>query len=80
MERTISKLENELGRSPNEEELAAGMGVEMDVYYHIIDDVSSASLLSLDETSFGDDDDKPVALVDNLRSPDQPSALMNLER
>jgi RNA polymerase sigma factor FliA len=80
VERTISKLENELGRSPNEEELAAGMGVEMDVYYHIIDDVSSASLLSLDETSFGDDDDKPVALVDNLRSPDQPSALMNLER
>ena len=45
-----------------------------------MDDVSSAALLSLDEMSFGDDDDKPVSLVDNLRSQDQPSALVNLER
>jgi RNA polymerase sigma factor for flagellar operon FliA len=80
VERTISKLEGELGRSPTEDELAAGLGVDMDTYYHIIDDVSSASLLSLDETSFGEDDDKPVALVDTLRSEDQPSALSNLER
>jgi RNA polymerase sigma factor for flagellar operon FliA len=80
VERTISKLESELGRSPTEEELAAGMGIEMSAYYHIMDDVSSASLLSLDDSSFGGDDDTPVALIDNLRSPDQPSALTNLER
>jgi RNA polymerase sigma factor for flagellar operon FliA len=80
VERSISKLENSLGRSPTEDELAADMGIEMSAYYHIIDDVSSASLLSLDDSSFGDDDDKPVALIDNLRSPDQPSALTNLER
>lgn len=80
IERTLSKLEGELGRSPTEDELAAGLGVDMATYYHIIDDVSSASLLSLNETSFGEDDDKPVALVDTLRSEDQPSALSNLER
>ncbi len=80
LERAISKLENELSRSPTEEELAAALDVDMETYYHIMDDVSSASLLSLDETSFGEDDDKPVALIDTLRSRDQPSALSNLER
>ena len=52
----------------------------MQTYYHIIDDVSSASLLSLDEMSYGEDSDRPVALVDTLRSNDQPNALSKLER
>ena len=80
VERTISKLEGQLGRSPTEAELADELDVTMEEYYHIIDDVSSASLLSLDEMSLGDDDDKPVSLADTLRSQDQPSALVNLER
>ena len=69
-----------MGRSPTEAELADELDVTMEEYYHIMDDVSSASLLSLDETASGDDDDKPVSLIDNLRSKDQPSALVNLER
>lgn len=80
IERTIAKLENELGRAPTEAELAAGLGVELDEYYRMIDDVSSTSLLSLDELTHGEDDDKAVPLVDTLRSPDQPNALLNLER
>jgi RNA polymerase sigma factor for flagellar operon FliA len=80
IERAISRLEGELGRSPTETELATGLGVGMDEYYQMIDDVSSAALLSLDEMTYGDDDDKPVPLVDTLRSREQPSALANLER
>ena len=80
VERTISKLEGQLGRSPTEAELADELDVTMEEYYQVMDDVSSAALLSLDEMSFGDDDDKPVSLVDTLRSQDQPSALLNLER
>ena len=80
VERTISKLEGQLGRSATEAELADELDVTMEEYYQVMDDVSSAALLSLDEMSFGDDDDKPVSLVDNLRSQDQPSALVNLER
>jgi len=80
VERTISKLEREQGRSPTEGELAAALGVDMDTYYHIIDDVSSASLFSLDETNFGEDDQNPVALIDTLCLDDQPSALNSLER
>ena len=80
VERTLSKLESKLGRSPTEAELADELDVTIQEYYHIIDDVSSAALLSLDEPSFGEDDDKPVPLVDRLRPKDEPSALVNLER
>lgn len=80
IERAIARLENELGRTPTESELAKGLGVGLEEYYQMIDDVSSAALLSLDEMTYGDDDDKPVPLVDTLRSHDQPSALANLER
>ncbi|MEE3234214.1 MAG: FliA/WhiG family RNA polymerase sigma factor [Candidatus Latescibacterota bacterium] len=80
VERAMSKLEGELGRSPSEEEVAAVLEVDMQTYYQIIDDVSSASLLSLDEMSYGEDSDRPVALVDTLRAADQPSALGNIER
>ena len=79
IERVISKLENELGRSPSEQELAGGLNVQMDEYYSMIEDVSSTSLLSLDEMTYGEDDDKPVPLVDTLRSRDETSALMHLE-
>ena len=79
IERTMARLENTLGRSPNETELAEGLGVELAEYYTMIDDVSSTALLSLDEMTHGDDDDKPVPLVDTLKSADQASALAQLE-
>jgi len=80
IERVIARLENSMGRSPTEAELADGLGVELDEYYRMIEDVSSTSLFSLDELTYGEDDDKPVPLVDTLRSPDHPNALLNLER
>ena len=79
IERAIGKLENKLGRNPSETELAEGLGVELSEYYRMIDDVSSTALLSLDELTYGEDDDKPVPLVDTLRSPEQASALALLE-
>tara|TARA_Y100000588_G_scaffold360135_1_gene419712 strand:- start:677 stop:1468 length:792 start_codon:yes stop_codon:yes gene_type:complete len=80
VERMLAKLENELGRTPTEAELAKGLGVDLNEYYHMMDNISSTSLLSLDELTYGEDDDKPVALVDTVRSPEQSSALANIER
>ena len=37
-------------------------------------------LVKVWELTYGDGDDKPVPLVDTVRSPEQPSALSNLER
>ncbi|MEE2657945.1 MAG: FliA/WhiG family RNA polymerase sigma factor [Candidatus Latescibacterota bacterium] len=79
IERVIARLENNMGRSPTEGELAEGLGVELKVYYAMIDDVSSTTLLSLDELSYGEDDDKPVPLLDTLSSQDPVTALSRLE-
>jgi RNA polymerase sigma factor for flagellar operon FliA len=68
-----------LGRSPSEVELAAGLGVELSEYYGMIDDVSSTALLSLDDVTHGEDDDRPVPLVDTLKSQESSTALTKLE-
>ena len=76
----LKEIENELGRQPSEEELAGALGVEMTEYYEIIGDVSSTALLSLDEMAYEEGDDKPVPLMDTLRSPEPVNALGQLER
>lgn len=80
MERTISSLENRLGRSPTDEEVAENLDVSLDDLYKLLGDLSSTTLLSLDELTYGSDDDKPVPLVDTLQSADRSDALSELER
>ena len=46
----------------------------------MLDDLSSTTLLSLDELTYGSDYDKPVALVDTLKSQENTDALTDLER
>ncbi|MDP6776760.1 MAG: sigma-70 family RNA polymerase sigma factor, partial [Candidatus Latescibacteria bacterium] len=49
--------------------------------YKLMDDLSSTTLLSLDEFTYGSDDtDKQVPLIDTLQSPDRSDALRDLER
>ena len=80
VERTISALENRLGRSPAEEEIAENMDMSLEELYKLMDDLSSTTLLSLDEFTYGSDDNKQVALVDTLQSADRSDALTDLER
>ena len=52
----------------------------IDDLYKLLDDLSSTTLLSLDELTYGSNDDKPVPLVDTLQSQDKSDALTDLER
>ena len=80
VERTISALQNRLGRSPAEEEIAENLDMSLEDLYKLMDDLSSTTLLSLDEFTYGSDDNKQVALVDTLQSQDKSDALTDLER
>ena len=80
MERSISALQNTLGRSPSEQEIAENLDVSIDNLYKLLDDLSSTTLLSLDELTYGSDYDKPVALVDTLKYQENTDALTDLER
>ena len=46
----------------------------------LLDDVSSTTLLSLDEFTYGSEDDKQVPLIDTVQSPERSDALSDLER
>ena len=80
MERAIAQLENKMGRSPTEQQVAESLDVSLDDLYKLLDDLSSTTLLSLDELTYGSADDKPVPLVDTLQSQDKSDALTDLER
>ncbi len=80
MERSIAELQNKMGRSPTDQQIAENLDVSLDDLYKLLDDLSSTTLLSLDELTYGSADDKPVPLLDTLQSQDKSDALTDLER
>ncbi len=51
LDRTIVELENELSRSPTDEEVAAKMGMELEEFYSMVNQVRPVSVLSIDEAA-----------------------------
>lgn len=81
IERAIKKLENRLGRSPTDGELAKEMGIPLEDLYKAFDEAGSSTILSLDElVQVGGGDDRPMPLVEAIGAPDQPDALADIER
>ncbi|HHY10001.1 MAG TPA: FliA/WhiG family RNA polymerase sigma factor [Firmicutes bacterium] len=50
LERKIQELTNSLGRSPSDEEVAAALDLTKPRYFQMLDEIKSATLLSLDES------------------------------
>jgi len=61
---TISRLTGSLGRPPTDEEVATGMGVSIDEFNEIAQEVSAQTIISLDETT--DHADGTLSLADTL--------------
>jgi len=68
MERAMEALYKELGRAPNEKEVAEKMGISIDDYHTMLDEVSVTSLLSLDESFINNRGDS-ASLSDFLEDP-----------
>ncbi len=49
LERTYSELENELGHSASDKEVSTKLGVSLDEFYKLLNDVNVSSMISLDE-------------------------------
>ena len=67
LERTFSALEQKLARDPTGEEVAAAMGISLEEYFQLLDDVHYLSVISLDD-SWDDDEGSPFGLLDVLES------------
>lgn len=80
IDRATVKLENKLGRIPTQKELAKLLRVSPRELMATIDDVSSSSVLSLDELIYGEDDNRQVPRVETVECSPQHNILHDLEK
>lgn len=66
IEREITQLENTHGRTPTEAEVAAALDVSLNKYREMVKDISSSSLLSLDEAVIADGNIESIKLIDTI--------------
>jgi RNA polymerase sigma factor for flagellar operon FliA len=73
VEAAITELENRLTRAPTDEETAEALGIRNDEYQDILNQISCASVVALDEfwDSSGPGQDK-VNLIDTIEDSDAP--------
>ena len=62
----IARLEGELGRPPSDEEVAAAMGISIDRFNEIAQEVGGSSLMSMDETIEQDDGENHLPVGDMI--------------
>ncbi|OQX92743.1 MAG: hypothetical protein B6D58_01530 [candidate division Zixibacteria bacterium 4484_95] len=80
IEKAMTKLENRLGRSPSERELAKQLNISTDELLSALDDVSSTALLSLDELICREDDNRQVPRIETIQNDNVDNVLNDLER
>ena len=73
VERTVTRLENELRRAPTDEEISGELDVTVSEFHDILHQISSASIVALDEfwTLAGSGGDK-VTLMDTIEDSGSP--------
>jgi RNA polymerase sigma factor for flagellar operon FliA len=78
LESCARQLDQELGRTASDEEVAAAMRLKLEDYYRLVDRIRGSVLVSLDETRRSDDGDA-LGLADLLEDPTVPDALAGIE-
>lgn len=65
LEHEFAILEQKLGRNPTSEEVSSAMGMNLEEYFHLLEEVHFLSVVSLDD-SWEDEDGSPFGLLDVL--------------
>lgn len=80
LERAHIRLEQRLGRVPNEDEITAELQITKEEYFELLNQVKSVSILSLDEAgSFNSSDRKSIlSLIESCKIP-SPITQLNLK-
>jgi RNA polymerase sigma factor for flagellar operon FliA len=81
LEHVYASLEQELGRPPASEEVANSLGIEMDEFEEMLDEVKGTSLVSLEELGQGPASEDKTSLVEALltREDHDPLEVLNLQ-
>ncbi|MFC2170941.1 sigma-70 family RNA polymerase sigma factor, partial [Calditrichota bacterium] len=78
LEAALVKLEGSLKRVPYDEEIAKELGLEIDDYFSLLDDVKISSVLSLDEP-YANSEGELSTLSEAVEDEDAPDTLGKLE-
>jgi len=78
LQQAIGRLQQRLGREPDEAEIAAEMGLPLAEYRELLGQVSYLGCVSLNETL--DDSDDGHSFLENLADEDRPTVLERLEQ
>jgi RNA polymerase sigma factor FliA len=81
IERTCALLENRLQRAPTDEEIAKELNITMDEFHHSLSQISTTSMVALDELwAISGSDGDTASLIDTLEDPKSrdPSRMLDL--
>ena len=78
LESCARRLDQKLGRTASDEEIAEAMQMKLEDYYRLLDRIRGSVLVSLDETRRGEDGDA-LGLAELLEDPNVPDALAGIE-
>jgi RNA polymerase sigma factor FliA len=81
IEHAIAELENKLGRTVEDDEIARELGISMDEFQSVLNKVSGTSMLSLNDIWFLGDDSDELSILETLEAPDNmnPDVLIEKE-
>ncbi len=79
MDRAVSELEARLGRKPSQSELADHLNITIDEFGATLRDVSGATLLSLDEMIYKEEDNRQIPRIETIEGPSDNSVLGEIE-
>lgn len=80
IERAFSSLEHELGRPPENRELAKKLNISVDELHCALDDVTGTNILSLDEVIYREDDNRQVPRIETVIDRTTSSVLGDIEK
>lgn len=80
IERAVVSLTNDLGRHPINSELAERLDLSEAELHRALDDVSSTSILSLDEVIYPDDDNRQVPRIETVQDHSSHTVLAEIEQ
>ncbi len=80
MQRAYTKLQEELGRMPYDDEVAEELNVSMDEFGNLLSDVSPTAIISLEDSISGgaDGDSKTLTIIDTIEDPGGVNPLKDL--
>lgn len=73
LERVYSKVENRLGRSADDMEIASEMGLSIEEFDKMLQEIDATHLISLDESVPGMDEDDQVSIADRIEDTSSPT-------